>query len=160
LTPQLPLAKLNGRVQGTTADLALSDLLVDFGAAGKLSGRGRLRGSRLDLTLLTQRLNLQSVHGKLHATELAGIMRANASQSNQDFSLSLAQKDGRMDVDGTLRNGELTVKHVRATAAGGSLVAHGKLGLRGAKPLAFTGTLNNRPRASENMPKRINSRCR
>ena len=48
-----------------------------------------------------------------------------------------------MDADAQLRNGKLLVRRLRAAAADGSVVTHGKLSLKGDKPFSFKGTVNN-----------------
>jgi uncharacterized protein involved in outer membrane biogenesis len=140
---RIPLAELKGTLQGSPSDLALNDLLLDFGAAGKLSGAGYLRGSRLDLALLTQRLDLRNLHSRLYPTQLAGSIRAKATGDEQRFSLRLTQQEGRIDLDAHLRNGELAIEKLSAVAAGGRLEARGKLSLVGERPFKFNGTVRN-----------------
>jgi uncharacterized protein involved in outer membrane biogenesis len=140
---RIPLTKLNGTVQGSPADLALNDLLLDFGEAGRLSGAGHLRGSRLDLELLTRRLDLRHLHSKLYPTQLAGNIRAKASEAEQRFTLQLTQKEGRIDLDAHLRKDELAIDAFRAAAAGGRLDARAKLSLTGERPFTVNGTVRN-----------------
>ena len=157
---KLPLAKLTGKAEGTATDLLLSALLLDFGAAGKLAGDGRLRGRKLDLDLVTRRLDLHRLHSRLRPTQLAGTIRAKAAQDAQRVTLNLTEKNGRIDAAVRIDKRSLTVEQVRASAAGGSVIAHGKLGLEGDRPLAFKGTVTNfDPSCFGKYPKaRINSR--
>ena len=120
-TDHVPVAKLEGKMTGVPTDLAINKLLLDLGAAGTLAGGARLRDGKLDLDLVTRGLNLNRLHGRLHPTELAGTIQAKAAQDQQRFLMKLTQKDGRIDANARLRNGELTVKQVRASAAGGSV---------------------------------------
>jgi uncharacterized protein involved in outer membrane biogenesis len=157
---KLPIAQLSGKIEGKPADVVLSDLLLDLGRAGKVSGRGRLRGSKLDLDLVARNVDMEKLHQRLYPTQLAGTLRARATQEHQRFALALTQKDGRIDLDAELHDRRLTVERLRATAAGGGLSAHGSVGFEGDKPLAFNGTLTNfdPSRFGRFTPARINSR--
>lgn len=157
---RLPLAKLAGAMQGTLADMALDKLLLDLSDAGKLSGNGRLRGAKIDLDLTTRRLDLSRVHARLYQTDLAGSIRAKASEHDQRFVMSLTQHNGRIDAQALLTSTAFTLEKLRASAAGGSVVTHGRVSLEGDHPLAFKGTVTQfDPSRFGRFPRsRINSR--
>jgi translocation and assembly module TamB len=157
---RLPISRLAGKLEGRPADFALSNLLLELGNAGKVSGKGRVRGGDLDLDLTTRGVDMQRVHRRFYPTKLAGTVRARATQDRQRFMLALTQKDGHVDLDADLRNGKLTIERLRAAAGGGRLVARGSLGVTGDKPFVFQGTLTNfdPSRFGRFVAARINSR--
>ena len=138
----LPLAALTTSFEGTLSEITASDLLVDLGKGGTVSGSGSWRGATLTLTLQTRNLNLQGLHGKLKRTRLAGDLRIADARGKQRAKLSLAEGRYRFGLDGSLGNGKLTIEQVRAAAGPSAFVGNGSIGLGAAtKPVALNGTL-------------------
>jgi hypothetical protein len=156
---RLPLAQLRGSVRGTPADLALRDLLLDLGDGGRLAGNGRLRHTKLDLDLLAQRVDLQQVHTRLYSTQLIGSIRAKTSQDEQRFTMQLMQKNGSVDASVQVAKNAIVIEQIRAAAAGGRALAHGRIGLEGDKAFALKGTVENfdPARFGKFTPARLNS---
>ncbi|MDB5960402.1 MAG: hypothetical protein JWP59_1696, partial [Massilia sp.] len=76
---RLPLRAMRGTLSGTLAQLNISDVLVDFGAAGKFTGDGVVARTKDDkglgtaeFVLHTDRLDLKGLYGKLNTTSIAG----------------------------------------------------------------------------------------
>lgn len=92
---RLPLAGLTGAVLGDAAQAEFSDLAVDLGAAGKVTGSGRWDGGRFSLELVSPRLNLAGVHRDLNATRLQTTLRLTGDAARQTLDGTFSERWGR-----------------------------------------------------------------
>lgn len=105
--------------------------------AGTLTGQGRLADGALDLSLLTEALDLKRVDRRLRSTRLAGKADLRHADSTQTFSLSLSEPLGAkrvtLDARATMAGNALTVERLDMRAGSGRLEASGRAQLDGSQ---------------------------
>src|SRR5690606_20177247 len=98
----------------TGLDARLGSAKGTRGAAGSVRGNGRYAGGALDLTLRTERLNLQRIDPQLRATRLAGQAELRHTEGRQTFSVALTEPLGNariaLDAEGVLTDTELEIR--------------------------------------------------
>ena len=135
---RLPLRSMRGDLKGNLAALRISDVLVDFGAAGKFTGSGSVARTKADtglgsaeFALHTDRLDLKALHSKMKSTRIAGdITLANAG-TTQTLSARLVDSGMRLDARATLADKLLTIEQARLSAGSGRVDLSGTAGLDG-----------------------------
>ncbi|MBC7453228.1 MAG: hypothetical protein H7335_05915, partial [Massilia sp.] len=145
--------KLDDKPGANLAALRISDVLVDFGAAGILTGNGSLARTPADsglgtaeFALHTDRLDLKLLHSKMKSTRIAGdITLANAG-TTQTLTARLLDHGMRLDARASLADQLLTVNQARLVAGSG------ELNVSGTASLASTQTFNLRARAARFNP--------
>lgn len=118
----LPLRAARGSLGGSMAALHAGDVVIDFGGAGKFTGKGTLASSGVaDFVLHTDRLDLRQIHGKIRSTAISGDIRLASQGATQTISAHLAEARMRLDAEATLADRLLQVSHARIAAGGSSI---------------------------------------
>jgi translocation and assembly module TamB len=138
---RLPLRAMRGRLGGNLAAMRLSDVLVDFGKAGKFTGSGSVEpgagkagAGRASFVLHTDRLDLRQIHGSIKPTSIAGDIRVATAGDTQSFDLQLTDNGLRLAGHATLQNNVLALREARLAAGHSSVQLAGTVDLGGAKP--------------------------
>lgn len=157
---RLPLVAAKAVFSGDPGSLAVSELLFDFGSAGRLAGEATVRDGALDAVLRTDNLNLRGMQARLSRTRLAGEIAVAGDAAKQEIKLALAQRDYRFGLDAVHSQGTLTVNRARARARQSEFAGKGSIALDERKAFSFSGTLTQfDPAQFGNYPRaRINSR--
>lgn len=126
---RVPFASLTGAVLGDAARADFSDLAVDFGAAGKLSGEGQWRDGRAALSLASPRLNLAGFHSDLHVTRMRTRLELTGNATRQALSADVAETWGQGRFVLTHDPSSLRLESASLGGQAGRLAARGELKL-------------------------------
>ena len=144
---RLPLRAMRGKLGGNLAMLQASDVLVDFGAAGKFTGSGAVQRSKDDtglgtaeFVLHTDRLDLKSLHSRMKSTRIAGDIKLANSGNTQTLIARLAESSMRLDARATLADNLLTIEQARVAAGKGTIDLAGSAGLTGEQAFKVTAS--------------------
>jgi translocation and assembly module TamB len=137
---RLPLANLTGAVLGDASRADFSELVIDLGAVGQLTGDGQWRDGRVTLNLAGQRLNLAGLHRDLYATRLRAAFQLAGDAAGQTVSAEVAETWGQGRF--TLSHADAVLRLESADFAGqaGRLTAQGVLQLDAGR--AFSATFD------------------
>jgi translocation and assembly module TamB len=157
---RLPLRALRGQLGGNLGALRLTDVLLDFGAAGKFTGSGSMqRGANqkgignADFALHTDRFDLKQVYGSMKTTRIAGDLRVATAGDTQTLDARLVDDGMRLSAHATLADNVLQVSDARLSAGKGSVQLAGSATLGGDKPFKAKAAANHfDPSAFGNYP--------
>jgi translocation and assembly module TamB len=138
---RLPIESLRAALRTDLASVQLTDLRVNLGAAGSLSGSGRLAPDRATLALKASRLDLARVHGTLHTTRLAGRIELAGDRAKQSVTADLAERELSIALKAERRADTVTLHAARARARGGEARGRGRLELSSTQPFAVEARL-------------------
>jgi translocation and assembly module TamB len=143
---RLPLRALRGRLGGNLTQMAISDVLVDLGAAGRFTGKGSVhRGldekglGAVDFLLHTDRIDLKALHSRMRQTAIAGDLELASAKATQTFRARLSEKNLRLAVDAALSKNVLELTDARLAAGKGSVNLNGTVSLAGDKAFRVKG---------------------
>ncbi|MFC5481265.1 translocation/assembly module TamB domain-containing protein [Massilia suwonensis] len=133
---RLPLRAFRGQLGGNLEAMRLSDVLLDFGAAGRFTGSGSVqRGEDTEglgtanFALHTDRFDLKGIHGSMKPTKIAGdIAVANVGQV-QSLDVRLVESGLRLTAKAKLENNVVDVSEARLLAGSGSVALTGNMKL-------------------------------
>jgi translocation and assembly module TamB len=135
---RLPLRAMRGKLGGNLAALRVSDVLVDFGVAGKFTGSGAVRRTKLDtglgtaeFVLHTDRIDLKSLHSRMKTTRIAGDIKLANAGNTQTLNAQLAESGMRLDARATLADNLLKIERARLLAGAGQVDLAGSASLTG-----------------------------
>lgn len=124
----LPLRAMRGDMSGNLSALVFDNAVIDFGGAGKFTGKGALQRvedqqglGTANFVLHTDRLDLKQLHSRMKATKIAGDIRLANAGSTQALTAQLVEAGMRLDLDATLADNLLQIKKA-SIGAGGSVV--------------------------------------
>jgi translocation and assembly module TamB len=144
---RLPLRAMRGKLGGNLASLQISDVLADFGAAGKFTGSGAVERTMADtglgtaeFVLHTDRLDLKSLHSRMKTTRIAGDIKLANAGNTQTLIARLAESGMRLDARATLAGTVLTVEQARLAAGSGHVDLAGSAALDGEQGFKVTGS--------------------
>ncbi len=137
---RLPVASLAAAVRTDLAAVEIADLSADLGAAGTVTGEGKLSERRVTAALKVSGLNLAAVHGSLRATRLAGRIEAAGDATRQSLTAELAEREVKITVNAEHAGDTATLHEVRARARGGEARGRGRITLAGALPFTAEAT--------------------
>jgi translocation and assembly module TamB len=146
----LPLRAMHGAMSGNLSALVFDDALIDFGGAGKFTGKGSLARQEEQLglgtanfVLHTDRLDLKQLHSRMKSTKIAGDIRLANFGQTQTLTAQLVEAGLRLDADATLANNLLQIK--KASIAAGSSVIRltGNASLTGNQEFKVNASANN-----------------
>lgn len=142
---RLPLRLVRGKLGGSLDALQVSDVLLDFGAAGRFTGTGGVQRGKDDkglgtarFALHTDRFDLKQVHGKMKPTAIRGDIGVTNEAARQTLEARLIDKGMRLTALALLENNVLTLREARIAAGNSSIGASGSVKLTGDK--AFKGS--------------------
>jgi len=114
--------------------------------AGAVTGHGSYHAGTLELTLRTERLDLQRIDPQLRATRLAGSAELRHAEGRQSFSIALSEPLDRtrlaLSASGVLADTELEIDTLALRAGAGSLLASGRVSLEGKQAFRADGELS------------------
>jgi translocation and assembly module TamB len=131
---RIPVTKLSTDVRTDLAQAHLTDLIVDVSGSGALTGTASLARDEATLALSARGVNLQALHGRLHATQLAGKAQARLSAEQQSVSADLTQADMRLRISAARAADAVTLHEAILHAKGGEANARGKIALGAGYP--------------------------
>jgi translocation and assembly module TamB len=147
---RLPLRALRGRLGGSPASMQVSEVLLDFGGAGKFTGSGSVeRGAAeqglgtASFTLHTDRFDLKQVHASMKPTRIAGDLRVANAGNTQRFDALLLDAGMRLAAHATLANNVLDVREARLSAGGSNVEVSGNATLSGDKPFRLAASASH-----------------
>ena len=148
---RLPLRSMRGTLKGNLAALQVDDVLIDFGAASKFTGRGAVArtgqdtgkdtgkdtgSDRAEFALHTDRLDLKLLHSRLKSTRIAGDIQVTNAGATQTLTARLAESGMRLDARARLADNRLTIERAHLSAGAGQVDLDGTASLTGDQ--AFT----------------------
>lgn len=138
---RLPIARLQGRFEGGGREWIFSDLVLDAGRAGRLTGRARLAPDALDADLAVSGLNLVGLHEAMYPTSLSGPIRVVRANGKLDFDARLREAATRIALAGTYVGDRVDLAQVQWSGPAGSIEAQGGLVLSERVDFDASGTL-------------------
>jgi len=146
---RLPLRAARGRLGGNLDAVQLSDVLLDFGAAGKFTGTGGLRREKDEegvgsarFALHTDRFNLREVHSALKPTAIKGDIAVTNEATRQTLEANLLDAGLRLSALATLENNVATLNEARLSAGRGNVTDSGSMNLEGDQAFKATVSAN------------------
>ena len=146
---RLPLRSARGQLGGSLDAVRISDVLLDFGAAGKFTGTGGVQREKDEegigtarFALQTERFNLREVHSAMKPTAIKGSIAVTNEATRQTLEANLLDAGLRLAALATLENNVATLKEARLTAGRGSVTASGSMNLEGDKAFKATASAN------------------
>ncbi|TFW29226.1 translocation/assembly module TamB domain-containing protein [Massilia horti] len=141
---RLPLRAMRGRLGGNLSTMRVSDVLLDFGAAGKFTGSGSVqRGpdakglGTAQFALHTDAFDLKQVYSSMKPTKITGDLRVSSFDETQGFEVQLADRGLRLAANATLKNNVLDVQQARLSAGSAVVQLAGSATLTQDKPFKF-----------------------
>ncbi|MDL2357353.1 MAG: translocation/assembly module TamB domain-containing protein [Pseudomonadota bacterium] len=135
---RLPLRAMRGTLAGNLAALQVSDVLVDFGAAGKFTGSGTVARTAdnkgigsAQFVLHTDRLDLKSLHSRMRSTKIAGDIKLANAGATQTLVAKLADSGLHLAARATLAANLLTIEQAQLVAGAGKVDLQGSAALSG-----------------------------
>ncbi len=133
---RLPLRLMRGQLGGNLSALQVSDVLMDFGAAGRFTGTGGVaRGKDEEgigtarFTLHTDRFDLKGIHSTMKPTSIRGDIQVTNAGTTQTLQANLADKALRLAALATLENNVVTVKEARLSSGSSRVDVTGSMNL-------------------------------
>jgi translocation and assembly module TamB len=147
---RLPLRALRGRLGGSLASMQVTDVLLDFGGAGKFTGSGSVERSAASqglgtasFTLHTDRFDLKQIHASMKPTRIAGDLRIANAGDTQSFDALLLDSGMRLAAHATLADNVLAVREARLSAGASSVELSGNAKLTGDKPFKLAASASH-----------------
>jgi translocation and assembly module TamB len=144
---RLPLRLMRGQLGGTLDALQVSDVLMDFGAAGRFTGTGGVQREKdgeglgtARFTLHTDRFDLKGIHSTMKPTSIRGDIQVTNAGDTQTLQANLADKALRLAALATLQNNVVTVREARLSSGSSRVDVTGNMHLLEDK--AFKGSAN------------------
>jgi len=144
---RLPLRAAHGQLGGNLSALQVSDVLLDFGAAGKFTGTGGVQRGKDEegigtarFALHTDRIDLKQLHSAMKPTAIKGDITVTNEATKQTLAANLSDAGLRLSALATLENNVATLSEARLLAGRGSITASGSIDLDDKK--AFKATVN------------------
>jgi translocation and assembly module TamB len=144
---RLPLRAFRGQLGGDLTAMRLSDVLLDFGAAGRFTGSGSVQRGEdeegpgtANFALHTDRFDLKGIHGSMKPTKIAGDIAVANVGDVQTLDINLLENGLRLAARARLENNVVDVPEARLTAGSGSIALSGRANLLEDK--AFKVTAN------------------
>ena len=133
---RLPLRAMRGTLSGSLAQLDISDVLVDFGAAGKFTGNGVVARTKDDkglgtaeFVLHTDRIDLKGLYGTLNTTKIAGDIKVANAGDTQMLIATLADRGLKLNARAALQNNVITIEQATLVAGRGVVDVKGSASL-------------------------------
>lgn len=141
---RLPLRRVAGKLGGTLSRLQIDDLLVDLGAAGRLSGGGSVeRGQSAAgavFTMRTDGINLKAIHSRMKPTSIAGTIEVASAGAEQTARARLRDDGMQLDAQARLAAGILHLERALLAAGRSRVQLAGQVGISGAQTFALDAT--------------------
>ena len=146
---RLPLRVARGQLGGNLSALQVSDVLLDFGAAGRFTGTGGVQRGKDEegigtarFALHTDRIDLRQLHSAMKPTAIKGDIAVTNEATRQTLEANLADAGLRLSALATLENNVATLREARLSAGRGSVLASGSMNLDDKKAFKVTASAN------------------
>ena len=138
---RLPLRSMRGQLGGNLSALQVSDVLVDFGKAGRFTGTGGVQRGKDEpgqsaggigtarFTLHTDRFDLKGIHSTMKPTSIRGDIQVTNAGNTQTLQANLADKALRLAALATLENNVVTVREARLSSGSSRVDVSGSMNL-------------------------------
>ncbi|GAB3381908.1 translocation/assembly module TamB domain-containing protein [Massilia agri] len=144
---RLPLRSMRGQLGGSLDALQVSDVLMDFGAAGRFTGTGGVqRGADEEgigtarFALHTERFDLKGIHSTMKPTAIRGDIQVSNAADVQTLQANLADKAMRLTALATLEKNVVTVREARLSSGGSRVDVTGNMNLLDDKAFKASAT--------------------
>ena len=133
---RLPLRLMRGQLGGNLDALQVSDVLMDFGAAGRFTGTGGVQREKDEegigtarFTLHTDRFDLKGIYSTMKPTAIRGDIQVTNAGDTQTLQANLADKALRLAALATLQNNVVTVREARLSSGSSRVDLSGSMNL-------------------------------
>ncbi|MFC0253698.1 translocation/assembly module TamB domain-containing protein [Massilia consociata] len=133
---RLPLRLMRGQLGGNLEALQVSDVLLDFGAAGRFTGTGGVQRGQDEegigtarFTLHTDRFDLKGIYSTMKPTAIRGDIQVTNAGDTQTLQANLADKALRLAALATLENNVVTVREARLSSGSSRVDVNGNMNL-------------------------------
>ncbi len=133
---RLPLRTMRGQLGGNLDALQVSDVLMDFGGAGRFTGTGGVeRGTDAKgvgiarFTLHTDRFDLKQIHSSMKPTSIRGDIQVTNAGKTQTLQANLVDQGLRLAALATLEENVVTLREGRLSAGSSSVDVTGSMNL-------------------------------
>ncbi|SFD02714.1 translocation/assembly module TamB domain-containing protein [Massilia yuzhufengensis] len=133
---RLPLRLMRGQLGGSLDALQVSDVLLDFGGAGRFTGTGGVQRGKDEegvgtarFTLHTDRFDLKQVHGSMKTTAIRGDIQVTNAGKTQTLRANLADQGLALAALATLENNVVTLREGRLSAGSSRVDVAGSMNL-------------------------------
>ena len=138
----VPLRSARLDFDGSPAALALNDIILDLGEAGRFAGKGSLRQGQLGLELSTPSFNLRGLYAKLAATKLAGKFALGLEGTTQTLRADLRQGAYGIRIDAAHLNDAVQIRSAKISVGGSELALNGAIDLGAQREFRAEGKLS------------------
>lgn len=136
---RLPLRTVTAKLGGNTQTVLLEQLVIDMGAAGQFSGKGKLSLDGVDLSLHTGRFDLNGIHSSIRKTAISGNILVSAEGEKQVVTVKLAESRLALDARVIHAGDRLDLPLFRLRAGSGEMQLEGSMALAQARVFSFDG---------------------
>ncbi len=133
---KIPLARIETHFETDFARAHLSELRIDLGKGGSLTGQAETGPAQTALNLEAHALNLRALYSTLRETALAGPLDIRLTERQQYLKGTLKQNDFGISADAMREGNRVDVRTLQASASGGEVSGNGHVELDGAMPFA------------------------
>jgi len=126
---RIPLASIGTQLRWAGDALALDEINVDGGDAGRMSGRGTLSTREAAFQLDGEKVNLHGAHKKLEPTRFKVAVETRGDLTSQDIRATFTQPAYRALFDATVAADAITVRQARVNVGKGFAEAKGSVSL-------------------------------
>jgi translocation and assembly module TamB len=144
---RLPLRSMRGQLGGNLNALQVSDVLMDFGEAGRFTGTGGVQRDKDEeglgtarFTLHTDRFDLKKIHASMKPTAIRGDIQVTNAGDTQTLQANLADKALRLAALATLEKNVVTVREARLSSGGSRIDVSGSMNLLDDKAFKASAT--------------------
>lgn len=139
---RLPVSTLDANLHGTLTDISLTSLSIVLNQRGRIVGSGHWHNEGLDLHLLAQQIDLNTLYQPLHATHLDGKLDMAVTAQRQTLHAVLNQANYNMDLAAIYQQQRLSITSAKLFKDSSSLIFSGELNLSGSRKFSAQGQLN------------------
>ena len=133
---RLPLRAFRGQLGGDLTTMRISDVLLDFGDAGRFTGSGSVQPGEdqkgpgtANFALHTDRFDLKQIHSSMKTTRIAGDIAVANVGNAQTLDVRLSESGLRLAARAKLENNVVDVPEARLSAGNGTIVVSGRANL-------------------------------
>lgn len=139
----IPLASLKAEVVGDSLGVSIDGLTADLGAAGRLSGKGKVGfdGASAAFDGKVQALDLRAIQTTLIATRFAGPLAVTRNNSVIGVETSLADAGRSVRFKGDIDGTKIAIADAHVAVGGSRIDAKGRVDLARDRPFALEGNV-------------------
>lgn len=138
---RIPVRFLGGKIGGLIDRITLSDIVLDFGKAGRFDGNGLFSAERTEVMLATTRFDLHEISSVIRQTHVGGNIRFIESEGIQEFRLNLNERAIRLNALVRKKGDDLLLEDMLVRADDSILKMTGRMSLAEGGALALGGQI-------------------